>query len=242
MASTGTQTAKTQQTQTDKNDNPQAGTPSGGSSATAPAQTPSSQSQSPQPQTGQSSGANLARTSDQGQRLARSSGYSPMYFPSSAEFFSNPFGVMRRIQEEMDRAFASAWPGSGSSGPQGAWTPAIDVSEREGNLVVHAELPGVRPEDVQLEVDNDALVLSGHRERSEEHNDQGYRRRERSFGSFYRAIPLPEGADVDKAKAQFNHGVLEITLPVPQRQSQSRRIPIGTQQTNQQQQTIQQKT
>jgi HSP20 family protein len=130
------------------------------------------------------------------------------------------------MHEEMDRAFAEAF--SGGAGTQATWAPAIDVSEREGNLVVHAELAGVKPEDVQLEVDNDTLVLSGHRERSEEHEEKGVHRRERSFGSFYRAIPLPEGTDTEKARAQFNNGVLEVKIPLPpQRQPQARRIPIG---------------
>jgi HSP20 family protein len=156
-----------------------------------------------------------------------------MYFPSTAEFFSNPFGVMRRMHEEMDRAFADVFGsgGGGSAGAQSAtWAPAVDVSERQGNLVVHAELPGVKPEDVQVEVENDTLVLSGHRQQSEQHEEGGVHRRERVFGSFYRAIPLPEGTDTEKARAQFNHGVLEVTVPMPQqRQSQSRRIPIGEQ-------------
>ncbi len=127
----------------------------------------------------------------------------------------------------MDRAFADAFAGGASAGTHSGWTPAVDVSETKGNLVVHVELPGVRPQDVQLEVDNDTLVLSGHREQTEEHQEQGVHRRERRFGSFYRAIALPEGTDPDKARAQFNHGVLEVTIPMPERKSQSRRIQIG---------------
>jgi HSP20 family protein len=153
-----------------------------------------------------------------------------MYFPSTPEFFSNPFGVMRRMHEEMDRAFAEAFSGGGglASGSQGTWAPAVDVHEREGNLVVHADLPGIKPEDVQVEVDNDMLILSGKRERSEQHEESGFHRRERTYGSFYRAIPLPEGTNTDNARAQFNHGVLEVTIPLPQKQSQSRRIPVGS--------------
>jgi HSP20 family protein len=135
------------------------------------------------------------------------------------------------MHEDMDRAFAEAFSGGlagGASGSQANWAPAIDVTEREGKLVVHADLPGIKPEDVQVEVDNDMLILSGKRERSEQHEEKGVHRRERTYGSFYRAIPLPEGTDTENARAQFNHGVLEVSIPLPQKQSQSRRIPIGS--------------
>ncbi len=177
-----------------------------------------------------SAGSQTAKTqqkaSGQPGAISRRNLSSPAFLASPADFFTNPFGVMRRMHEEMDRAFAEAF--GGGAGQTGTWTPAIDISERKGNLVVHAELAGVRPEDVQLEVANDTLVLSGRRERSEEHEEGGVHRRERVYGSFYRAIPLPEGADPDKARAQFNQGVLEITIPVAQRQSQTRQIPISS--------------
>ncbi|SRR5579884_1589853 len=226
MASTGTQTAKTQEAQQ------QSGSGQAASQQTAPQQQQkaqqSQQGSGQQGSTQQESGGARSRSSDQGQELARRGSFGSMYFPSTAEFFSNPFGVMRRMHEEMDRAFADALRGTGIQGTRGGmWAPAIDVSERQGNLVVHAELPGVKPEDVQVEVENDTLVLSGRRERSEEHDEKGVHRSERMFGSFYRAIPLPEGTDTEKARAQFNNGVLEITIPVPQQQSQTRRIPIN---------------
>lgn len=225
MSSTGTQTSKAQETSEQPSNTQSGNSPANAKENTSPTQT--GQSKTPQKSQGKT-GQPLA-TSGQDKGVARRGGSAPAYFPSTAEFFSNPFGIMRRMHEEMDRAFAEAFGADGSSSDaRGAWAPAIDVSERQGNLVVHAELPGVRQEDVHLEVDNDTLVLSGHRERSEEHEEQGVHRRERMFGSFYRAIPLPEGTDTDKTRAKFNDGVLEITVPLPpQRQSQSRRIPIG---------------
>jgi HSP20 family protein len=246
MASTGTQPSKTQET-TEQSGTSQSGSATTGgaqqTTSTSGASQPSGTSQqtggtgaqagqtgtSQSPQQSQQRGGNLARTSGQGQGIAQRGSFGPSYWPSTAEFFSNPFAVMRRMHEDMDRAFAEAFGGgtASSSGAQDAWSPAIDVSERQGNLVVHAELPGIKPEDVQLEVDNDTLVLSGRRERSEDHEEKGVHRRERMYGSFYRAIPLPEGTDTEKARAQFNNGVLEVTIPLPQRQSQSRRIPIG---------------
>ena len=216
MPSTATETKKSQEKPEQSGTTSQQQSGSSTGTATAPART-------------QQGSSGLSTTAGQDQGVARRGWSGPTYFPSTTEFFSNPFGAMRRMHEEIDRAFAEAIGGSSSSGRQGTWAPAIDVEERQGNLLVHAELPGIRPEDVQLEVDNDTLVLSGRRERSEEHEEKGVHRRERMYGSFYRAIPLPEGADPGKARAQFNNGVLEITIPLPQQQSQSRRIPINTQ-------------
>lgn len=249
MPSTGTQTAQNsatpEQTGTSSTTNAQSataqtGTQQGGSASgaggQAAGQVQPTHGQQPSQQTAQGgtstgTGAGLARTSGgrEGQGLSRGAAFGSMYFPSTSEFFSNPFGVMRRMHEEVDRAFAEAFAGGGlGSSSQGTWSPAIDMHEREGNLVVHADLPGIKPEDVQVEVDNDMLILSGKRERSEQHEARGIHRRERTYGSFYRAIPLPEGANTENARAQFNHGVLEITIPRPQKQSQSRRIPIGS--------------
>ncbi len=159
-------------------------------------------------------------------------GLSGLNFFSPGDFFANPFGVMRRMHEEMDRAFAEAFRGGGfgtAHAPSGQtnWIPAIEVSENKGNIVVHAELPGVRPEDVQVEVANDTLVLTGRRERSEQHEEGGVKRSERMYGSFYRAIPLPEGTDPEKAHAEFKQGVLEISMPAAQPQQRGRRIPIS---------------
>ncbi len=145
-----------------------------------------------------------------------------------ADFFSmNPFSMMRRMQDEMDRVFASAF-GGGKSGQQGmrAWSPAIEVSEREGNYVVCAELPGLRPEDVNVELTDEALVIQGERRQEHEENEGGVHRTERSYGQFYRAVPLPEGVKGEQAKANFKDGVLEITMPINQEQQQRRRIPI----------------
>jgi HSP20 family protein len=228
---TGTSTGSTQDSNTQKGTT-QTGNQQGGETPVTSGRTGQSQSaQGQQPsKEGSSSGGAVSRSSAGGKGVSRQGGFGPTYFPSTAEFFSNPFGVMRRMHEEMDRAFAEAFSGGAhaSSGQEGGWSPAIDVSERQGNLVVHADLPGIKPEDVQVEVDNDMLILSGKREHSQQSEQKGFHRRERMYGSFYRAIPLPEGTNTENARAQFNHGVLEVTIPLPQRQAQSRRIPIGS--------------
>jgi HSP20 family protein len=106
------------------------------------------------------------------------------------------------------------------------WAPAVEVSEREGNYVVRAELPGLKPEDVKLEIENDALVLQGERKVEREEDKGGVHRTEIRYGRFYRSIPLPEGANVAQARARFENGVLEVTVPVPEEKLQRKQIPI----------------
>jgi len=93
-----------------------------------------------------------------------------------------------------------------------SWLPAVEVTERGNTLVVRADLPGINQDDLKVEVTPDGLTIQGERKREhEERGAWGYRS-ERSYGSFYRTIPLPEGASVDGAKAAFKDGVLEVFL------------------------------
>jgi HSP20 family protein len=137
----------------------------------------------------------------------------------------NPFSLMRRMTEEMDRAFGESVTRSGNGGAT-VWLPAIEVSERDGNYVVRAELPGMKPEDVKVEITDDALVLEGERKFEREEDQGDIRRTELHYGHFYRSIPLPEGANAEQAQARFENGVLEITIPVPQQESNRRQIPV----------------
>jgi HSP20 family protein len=173
----------------------------------------------------------LQRSQGGGGELARSRGWDPFgsLMPNPSEFFSNPFAVMRRMSDEMDRAFGRFYGEGGVGGAgRGTWLPAIEVAERNGQLQVHAELPGLKPEDVKVEVTNDALIIQGERRyEHEEGQGQSYRS-ERRYGQFYREIPLPEGSNAEQARAQFRDGVLEVSIPVPQQASQRRQIPIST--------------
>jgi HSP20 family protein len=169
--------------------------------------------------------SNVPQTSQSGPP-ARKQGYS-LFSQDPDEFFRmNPFQLMRRFSDEMDRM----WSGLGRErrGDELSWRPVVDVRENNGQLQVHAELPGVNEKDVKVSVENDMLIMQGERKHEEEREEQGWYRSERTYGSFYRAIPLPEGAEADKANARFQNGMLEITIPVPKSQQNVRQIPIST--------------
>jgi HSP20 family protein len=143
-----------------------------------------------------------------------------------AELFNlNPFSMMRRFTEEMDHLFQGA---GGRREESALWTPAVEVSEHDGKLEVVADLPGIQERDVKVEVTDGGLVIQGERKREHEEKREGYYRSERAYGQFYRLIPLPEGANVDQARAEFHNGELSISIPVPEQQRKVRQIPIST--------------
>ena len=151
----------------------------------------------------------------------------------------SPFSLMRRFSEEVDRLFGDFGFGRGLASGFGhefgrladlegsLWSPQIEAFEREGKLIVRADLPGLTKDDINVEITDDAIKIRGERRQEEEENEEGYYRSERSYGSFYREIPLPSGVNREEANATFRNGVLEITMPAPARQSSSRRIEIG---------------
>lgn len=137
---------------------------------------------------------------------------------------ANPFALMRRMTEEMDRWFEGRTQGSETS----LWMPTVEVTEREGKLEVVADLPGINENDVKVEVTDEGLVIQGERKREREEKGERYYRSERSYGQFYRLIPLPENANLDQARAEFHNGELRVSVPVPERQRNTRQIPIST--------------
>lgn len=154
--------------------------------------------------------------------VSRRGEFPGLFSMSPREFFSaNPFELMRRFTDEMDRAFFSR------SGEPRMWSPAVEVRQKGNDLVVCAELPGLKQDDVKLEVTDQGLVIEGERKHEqEERSEEGYYHSERSYGRFRRLIPLPEDAKVENARATFNNGVLEVSIPVPERETKRRQIPI----------------
>lgn len=134
----------------------------------------------------------------------------------------SPWSLMRRFSDEMDRWFA----GSREAGESAMWSPSIDVREQDNNIMVSADLPGLTKDDVKVQVTDEGLCIQGERKREHEERHEGYYRSERSYGTFNRIIPLPEGANIDQAKAQFKDGVLEVTVPIPEGARKHREIPI----------------
>jgi HSP20 family protein len=156
----------------------------------------------------------------------------------------NPFVFMRRFAEEMDRLFEDFGLEAGWHFPRfltrghellrretglipAEWSPKVDVFEREGQFVVHADLPGLSKEDVKVELTKDLLTIEGERKQEKKEERGGYCYSERSFGTFYRTIPLPEGVDATKATADFHKGVLEVTMPMsPRAEPKARRLEV----------------
>jgi HSP20 family protein len=135
--------------------------------------------------------------------------------PFGRWFGMSPFALMREFTDEMDRAFRDV-AGMDASAELGAWSPAVDVRQCNGDLVITAEVPGLKKDEVKVELTDDALVIQGERKREHEEDHEGYHRSERSFGQFYRSITLPEGARTDRAKAELQDGVLRVSVPVQQ--------------------------
>ncbi len=163
--------------------------------------------------------------------IQRSGGYVPSVFSlSPRDFFtSSPLGLMRRFADEMDRVFSNLGASGqrSSGGEELAWMPVVEVRENDNQLIVSAELPGLTEKDVRVETTPEGLVIQGERQREYSSDEGGLQRSERSYGRFWRLIPLPEDAQVEQAKANFENGVLQITIPIPESQQQRRQIPIS---------------
>ena len=117
-------------------------------------------------------------------------------------------------------------PTAAAAGTLRRWTPAVDVVEDESDYVLRADLPGLTEQDVNIELENDVLTISGERRSEHEERKVGYYRIERNSGLFRRALRLPEGVDPEAVKATFEHGVLEVRVPKPE-QRKPRKVAIS---------------
>jgi HSP20 family protein len=122
----------------------------------------------------------------------------------------DPFAEITELRSQFDRVFDEL-----GGHPQGTWRPAIDVMRQDDPLVVRADLPGLTPDEVKIEVEDGILTVSGEHQEDRRDNDGGrYVRRERCFGAFSRSIALPSGVDTQTIKAQTRDGVVEVTVPL----------------------------
>lgn len=168
-------------------------------------------------------GMQRAQERGRGQGMARQGAYSP-------------FASMRRLMEEFDRMFEGFAGGERLSDvfapteaglmSTAAWSPQLEVMDRDGRLEVRADLPGVKPEEVKVNVEDDILTISGERKHEHETKEGGVYHCERSYGSFQRSIRLPEGVDPSSVDARFENGVLEISMPMPKARERGRTIQV----------------
>ena len=136
-----------------------------------------------------------------------------------------PFREIATLQSEMNRLLNSYGGGNGETQSQ-TWVPPVDVWETEHELVYAFDLPGLAEDQISVEFEDGALILSGERERSKETSEERFYRFERRFGSFSRTIALPQGVTEESIKADYNNGVLELHVQKPE-QPKPRRIEIG---------------
>jgi HSP20 family protein len=138
-----------------------------------------------------------------------------------------PFRELSSLQTEMNRLFNAAFDGpTGGSSAARRWTPAMDLLETEDEFVLRADLPGLGEADVNIELEDNVLTLSGERKTEHEEKGEGFYRMERAYGAFSRSLTLPKGIDPEAVTAAFDRGVLEVRVPKPE-QRKPRRISIN---------------
>jgi HSP20 family protein len=140
-----------------------------------------------------------------------------------------PVRELNTIQSEMNRLFNTFFEaqGPGNSGSTlRRWIPAMDLVETQDDFVLRADLPGLTEEDVNIELEDNVLTVSGERKAEHEERKEGYYRVERASGSFSRSLTLPEGVDPNKVHATFDNGVLEVRIPKPE-ERKPRKVAIS---------------
>jgi HSP20 family protein len=140
-----------------------------------------------------------------------------------------PFRELSSLQTEMNRLFNAAFgdmPNAGTVGSARRWMPAMDLLETDEDFVLRADLPGMSESDVNIELEDNVLTLSGERKAEHEEKREGFYRVERASGAFSRSLTLPKGVDPEGVHASFDRGVLEVRIPKPE-QRKPRKITIG---------------
>jgi HSP20 family protein len=138
----------------------------------------------------------------------------------------DPFRELRSLHDELSRVFVDPFTGGGEEMSRGVWSPSVDVFENDDKIVLEAELPGMRSEDVDVSIENNVVTIKGERKFEKKEEKDNYHRIERSYGSFTRSFTLPRTVTGDEASADFENGVLKITLP-KREETKARKIEIS---------------
>jgi HSP20 family protein len=136
----------------------------------------------------------------------------------------DPLREIRNLQEEMNRLF-NTFRSFDDDLITGAWTPSVDIYENKDQVVIEAELPGMKPEDVNISIENNVLTIQGERKFEKQEESDNYHRIERRYGSFTRSFTLPPTVNPDEVKAEFDNGLLRVTL-AKREEAKPRRIEI----------------
>jgi len=137
----------------------------------------------------------------------------------------DPIRELDSLQSDMNRLFDRFFEGRTANGNR-RWIPAMDLLETEDHLVLRGDLPGLTEDDIDIEIKDNVLTVSGERNAEGEERSEGYYRVERAFGSFSRSLTLPQGVDVGQVEANFDKGVLEVRIPKPA-DAKPTRVQIG---------------
>ena len=132
---------------------------------------------------------------------------------------------LQRLNRMLDEAFSGFPFQQGAGVLTSAWVPACDVCEDRENVMINVEIPGVRPEDVKLTVENNVLTIHGEKKEENRTEEQQMHRYERSYGFFERSFALPNSVDPEGIDARYEHGILRITIPKAEK-ARPREIPV----------------
>lgn len=140
-----------------------------------------------------------------------------------------PFGLLSQLQKELARSFSNFGNEFSEEflSTAGCWTPAVDVKEEENQYIVHADIPGMKPEDIEVSVEAGVLTIKGERKSESKTEKEGYKRVERMYGAFHRSFSLPGAVSSDVVTAKFKNGVLEVVIPKSEA-AKPKRITVST--------------
>ncbi len=137
-----------------------------------------------------------------------------------------PFGDFRRMHQNMDQMFRDFYPLQGQARRPGKWAIPLDVVEEEDQVFVHASVPGVDPEAIEVLIEKDVLTIKGQSRQERDYKDGDYVMRERHTGAFHRAVRLPDTLDVENAASGYRNGVLTVTFPKAEAKK-VKRLPVA---------------